>query len=260
LPLPGILKLGATGISVQTIQQRLAVHGYAPGEQGVYDKATRAAVAAFQAQHVDVRGEPLRADGIVGPATWWALEQQPGDAKILDPNAHTLMPPASAGGTRRGRSALEAAIGELVARRGEQGGNNRGPDVRKYLNDVVPEPSEWCAAFVSWCFHQNVTDAPDNKWPVPYTVGARALLNNVPKGDRYKLNDAKRRPEPGDLICWSRGDPKGWQGHVGIVHSTIGGVVLTIEGNRTSKVAGFSYTLASLKSSVNFLGFGRVKD
>jgi hypothetical protein len=49
------------------------------------------------------------------------------------------------------------AIDELNAGAGEEGGNNMGRWVRKYLQPAgLPEGNSWCAGFVSWCFLQAV--------------------------------------------------------------------------------------------------------
>lgn len=68
-----ILQSGSSGPFVQTLQNRLAELGYAPGSRdGHYGSLTRAAVLAFQADH------GLRTDGVAGPATWTALETSKG--------------------------------------------------------------------------------------------------------------------------------------------------------------------------------------
>ncbi len=63
------LRLGARGTSVVTLQQALAKDGRSPSltVDGRFGPATDAAVKKFQA------AEGLKADGIVGPATWGKL-------------------------------------------------------------------------------------------------------------------------------------------------------------------------------------------
>ncbi len=65
------------------------------------------------------------------------------------------MPEIELGGSKAGRRALATAIEELKDGAGEIGGNNRGPHVKKYLNDLAPEGQPWCAGFVSYCFSKN---------------------------------------------------------------------------------------------------------
>ena len=128
-----------------------------------------------------------------------------------------------------GRAALRAAIEEMTAGAREEGGNNRGPWVRTYLNDMAPEGSSWCATFVSWCY--------------------------LPRGGPHALCLLRQRQEtpagfPGeglgafagqrlcararDVVVWWRVRSAGWQGHAGLVHHVADGMLYTIEGNRTA--------------------------
>lgn len=56
---------------VRVLQYRLVVHGHAIDESGVWDVQTEAAVRKFQAD------SELVVDGIVGPITWGALNEEP---------------------------------------------------------------------------------------------------------------------------------------------------------------------------------------
>lgn len=64
-------------------------------------------------------------------------------------------------------------------------------------------------------------------------------------------------PEPGDLVFWWRVRADGWKGHVGLVHQLLDGILYTIEGNKSPKVAGFSYVFGRMDK---LLGFGHVPD
>lgn len=59
-----IVKRGATGHPVRTLQWMLRQRGYAVTVDGIFGPQTEAAVKAFQ------RSRGLTADGIVGPVTW----------------------------------------------------------------------------------------------------------------------------------------------------------------------------------------------
>jgi len=66
------------------LQRLLSSHGYFKDRippNGIFEDVTHENVVVFQLQHVDVRGTPLEADGIVGKKTWWALENPSGDAQ-----------------------------------------------------------------------------------------------------------------------------------------------------------------------------------
>jgi peptidoglycan hydrolase-like protein with peptidoglycan-binding domain len=47
------------------------------GADGDFGANTEKAVKAFQSEHNGPNGESLKADGIIGPATWWALTAAP---------------------------------------------------------------------------------------------------------------------------------------------------------------------------------------
>jgi Putative peptidoglycan binding domain len=67
----GILRPGATGAEVKTVQRALAQAGHSPGPiDGIYGPNTEQAVAAFQ------RSAGIPADGHYGPQTKQALEQK----------------------------------------------------------------------------------------------------------------------------------------------------------------------------------------
>ncbi len=162
------------------------------------------------------------------------------------------LPTIEFGGTAIGRGALAVAINELISGAKEFGGSNSGEWVKKYLNGLAPDGSSWCAGFVSFCFANSGFEMPFR-----YQVSARGLFNQFKvKNWSYKRENGTTS-EPGDIVFWWRGSPGGWQGHTGIVHHFQDGVLFTIEGNRISKVAGFSYKMNPMS---RLLGFGRVPD
>lgn len=246
-----VLKKGAKGAEVRELQDLLVKKGFDLVIDGDFGPGTFSAVKAFQSQNLDQDGRPLTVDGVVGPLTWWSLRNPKPDVATVHGVDFTVMPPDDAGGSERGRAALEAAIGQLNANAREIGGNNRGEFVRRYLNGIVEEGNSWCAGFVSWCYSQHPDGIPFN-----YTVGARDVLNKFRrKGWGYKLEDGVT-PEPGDVVVWKR-EGAAWMGHVGLVYQTIDGKLYTIEGNRSPRVQGFDYVLSRMEK---LLGFGRVPD
>jgi hypothetical protein len=249
-----LLKTGSHGSEVLRLTESLHRLGLMTAPTDTFDRATRAAVIAFQSQYLDERGLPLRVDGVVGPLTWWALMNPRKNASHAAPETRsvTKLPP---GGSRRGRAALAVAFAEIAAGAGEQGGNNRGPFVDRYLNGIVAAPADWCAGFVSFCFDQH----PDG-CPFGYTLGARDVLKRC-RARGWGFDPSVEQPMPGDIVVWRRGAPSGWQGHVGlVVETTQGGILHTVEGNRggyPSRVRTFSYPRVSMDA---LLGYARVPD
>ena len=83
--MPGpTLRMGDSGADVAKLQQALIEQGYACGNDtdgAIFGPSTDSAVKLFQAGHVGPDGKPLAVDGIVGPVTWWALENPSGSAQ-----------------------------------------------------------------------------------------------------------------------------------------------------------------------------------
>ncbi|MCW5946742.1 MAG: CHAP domain-containing protein [Fimbriimonadales bacterium] len=148
------------------------------------------------------------------------------------------------------RTMVLVAKQELEAGAKEIGGNNQGPFVEKYLNPSgIRPPQPWCAAFVSWCLRES---ARINRTmpPLPYFIRARSFYR-----DGLSRGLLAKDPQPGDIVVWWRGRKDGPLGHVGIVELRHGQWIQTIEGNRTTKVARFTYDLGRMP---RLLGFVRI--
>jgi CHAP domain/Putative peptidoglycan binding domain len=250
-----ILKKNSTGPEVLEVQQLLNELDYAVTENGVFDTNTYNAVRAFQAQHLDKEGNPLLPDGKVGELTWWSLHNPRKKVAASTAIDFTKMPSADFGGSTTGRKALQAAINEIKAGAGEIGGNNKGAFVKKYHKEAgAVEGDSWCASFVSWCYMQAA--GSKEAMPFNYTAGARDVLSQFKrKGWMYLHDNGTRRPRPGDVVVWWRIKLDGWKGHIGLVHHCEDGFLYTIEGNKSSKVQGFTYVISRLEK---ILGFGNV--
>jgi len=259
-----VLRRGAEGTEAERLQRLLNRWLAHEGalllvEDGEFGSRTDRAVRAFQASNVDNFGQPLVVDGIVGGLTWGALLRTA--AGQPDPVPHPLvsagdipwwkaMPDDAFGGSARGRAALQVAVGEALAGAGEGGGDNMGPDVDKYLHDIVEPPNNWCAGFVCWCL------ANSGSMPFPYTVGARMILTLAEQAGLTTFKDPiATRPRPGDIVVWWRDGPASWRGHTGFVHHVDQGRLFTLEGNKTSRVEGFDYPLVGME---RLLGFVRI--
>jgi len=250
-----VVKKGDKGPRVRELQRLLVDRGYPIDVDGDFGPQTYRALRAFQSQNLDQHGQPLVVDGKAGPLTWWSLTHP--KPVIITPSAveYDTMPSLEAAGSTLGRAALEAAIGELQAGAGEEGGNNRGPWVEKYLAPAgLPEGNSWCASFVSWCYLQ-ACGGDNSAMPFAYSPGARAILQEFKDKNLAYAPKSDYQPQPGDIVVWWREKLAGWRGHVGLVHQVRDGMLYTIEGNKSPRVQGFSYVFSRMEK---LLGFGHV--
>ena len=249
----GVLKKGNSGPAITELQNVLRELDYNIPVTGVFDTATFKAIRNFQSRHLDKHNNPLEVDGEVGELTWWALNHPRSKVKtgVIE---FGIMPGDEAGGSLTGRAALQVAIDELNAGAGEEGGNNKGPWVKKYLEPTgLPEGNSWCAAFISWCFLQAVGGDKKNM-PFKYSAGARNIFNQL-KQMGFVYNASEINPAAGDIVTWWRVSTTSGFGHIAIVHHYGDGFLYTIEGNKAANVAGFSY----VKTRMNkLLGYARV--
>ncbi len=140
------------------------------------------------------------------------------------------------------RSAYSYALEDLGTWEWKDGHN---PKVVQYFADVghswvQDDETAWCAAFVG---------AMLKKAGKPHTgkLNARSYLDY---GEKIHLDEA----EQGDILIFTRGDPSGWQGHVGFYtgqRTTTS--VNVLGGNQGNQVNIRSYPISRL------LGVRRIK-
>jgi hypothetical protein len=253
-----LLKRGMVGPEVGRLVKDLVAAGYPPNSDpgNNFNRDVEAAVKAFQSQNIGPNLVPLVVDGQAGPLTRWALDVALGKTPMPDvPNQDIgvgAVKPTDSSNT--GWSAIQIAIRELNAGAGESGSDNAGPDVMRYHAISGGKKGwDWCASFVSYCFHEGNPGA----MPFEPSYGARTVLERFKKKHwDYKASIASP-PAAGDIIVWWRVSLNDWRGHIGLVASYANGIVKTIEGNRgpfPAKVKSFSYTLGQID---RLLGFGR---
>ena len=197
----------------------------------ITDKMLSELVACYQ------RHNNLEPDGWCGPSTQAELLS-------LDPVA---LP------TELATLALTFAIGELG--HGEEGGNNSGRYVEGYKDMVFDgdddDDGAWCAAFVSWCLRKAASQL-DIKLPFSLSQGAKALFRNISEAGQLVTH-----PRAGDVVCWDRGKPGSWQGHIGFVESYENGILRTIEGNVGRFPSIVSRFVHDLENETRLIGFAR---
>jgi hypothetical protein len=221
------LFLGSRGPDVVKLTTVLAAQGYwSRAATGVFDEEVEDAVEYYQMTHQDRAGKMLRADGVVGDKTWWALENPEGDAQRS--HIPAILPKGL--GTLRAKL-LQCAIAEHAKGVREQpGGSNRGPEVDKYLPEhwlKNPGPP-WCAFFYSW-----VNKTALGYWPLGKREGSCSQARKLAAErdiwlPRQVAIDTKAIV-PGDAFILHRG-------HIGFVLRVSDTQYNTLEGNCGNRV------------------------
>lgn len=183
---------------------------------------------------------------------------QKAEKALADNPIFTTMPSAGLGGSKIGRQALQAAIGELRAGAREQGGNNRGPFVRKYLAAVkLEEGLPWSTAFVSWCF-----STTQGELPFKLSASGPNIAKEFKEKGWYHPGGGDYRPVPGDILWKMQKD--GRITGSGIVIRTTENTVYTIEGNTNegpgSKDLDSNRVAGRARPNNALLAFGHVPD
>lgn len=126
--------------------------------------------------------------------------------------------------------ALGVALRDADNRVQEEGGNNRGPWIRQYLDNVDPPiaiAAPWCAAFVQYC-----SDVAARALGIPNPlddVKHEALVQSYADWFTHAVVDPWSA-EPGDLVLFSFGGER-WD-HIGfVVQRPTGNGFFTCEGN-----------------------------
>jgi hypothetical protein len=123
-------------------------------------------------------------------------------------------------------AALKIAVGQVGVR--EVGGNNRGPEVERYLATVGLGPGHpWCAAFVVWCFREATIGAGGGLLlPLPRIGKCARLWSKSPGLWKSDL------PSVGAVyIHLANPDDPDSDGHCGIVTGFTDHSLLAVEGN-----------------------------
>jgi hypothetical protein len=203
---------------VKCIQQQLNRKGCGPLKiDGDYSRETMHAVMLFQARFTDLKGNPLKVDGIIGPITWTALFGAYSNTSITSaPNVLLA-------------SVLDIARTQLGVIE-EYAGSNNSRNINYYQDAVgIKHGEPWSMAFIYWCFRQTCIslEVPN---PV-YRTGD--VLDEWCKARAKKITAAVAKKStamvlPGQVFIMSTG---GGYGHTGFVEKVEGGMLTTIEGN-----------------------------
>lgn len=208
-----VLKPGDIGESVSRLKGMLTSQGcfVSPVNIGslTYNAEVLDAVLYFQATHLDSSGKFLEADGVVGPKTWWALQNPSGNPQRSHLISHV---PAGIAGARA--DLIRVAFQEHAAGIHEvPDGSNCGDGVDKFIKGFGPVP--WCALSLSWIFNAALGH---------YLMNTRYALVLKMWRDAIDANKAHYKssyePVPGDVMVMLYKDANGHltgTGHTGLV-------------------------------------------
>jgi hypothetical protein len=257
-------RIGAYGDDVSYLHQLLAESGF-PCAGGVvppfFGRETLVAVRSFQACNVGPDGEHLVPDGVVGPRTWWALENCGSEPlfKSLGLSLAHEYPgmPLQIPSNHVAGAALDSAWAELrYGAREVPNGSNRGPRVDLYTGFSGKPPEvkgpPWCAHFASW----NFAKAPGGS-PFGRLGGALAIVKYC--RDRHPGSVDPLFVQAGDLGVIETGPGYGHVFQVAAVvgGDTKGGTVWTVEGNSGNAVRIRKRLVSSADWYVNFDRYAR---
>ncbi len=193
--------------SVEDIQLALKEKGYNPGPvDNIMGRKTIAAIKEFQ------KDNSLVIDGIVGPITLSALFAK--DVPHTDKAVPLYMPWLAEAyqliGTQEdpGAGSNEAIIGWGKALRID------------YSDDETP----WCGLFTAHCIGSQLSEEPLPTNP----LGAR---------NWRKFGEECDIPQLGSIMVFWRGEPDGWQGHVGFYWAEDDTCYQIIGGNQSNSVS-----------------------
>jgi len=234
---------------IRAVQQQLNAIGCGPiGVDGGFGDDTFNAVQLFQTRFADAKGNPLTADGIIGPATWSSLFGSDTVATVdTAPNALLT-------------EVVNVAVSKIGVLENPLGSNS-GPEVTAYLANVDLAPGNaWCMAFVYSCFKEASANLGIAN-PVFRTGGVLDGWENA-RGTKISSRDAGDNPSvilPGQIFIISTG---GGHGHTGLVEKVEHGILTTIEGNTNTGgsregIGVFRRTARSISSiNVGFIQYG----
>jgi hypothetical protein len=256
-----VLSVGMSGGDVPVLQQTLIEQGFSCGEDPnsepqVFGHSTDSSVKLFQASHDGPDQKCLSVDGVVGPDTWWALENPSGSAQGQPGQVLPDMPSQDPSNVIAG-AGLQSAWLELHKQVFEiPDGSNRSPEIDLYTG-MSGKPSSiagppWCAYFVSWNFAKAPHGSPFGRIGGAQAI-AHACQHSIP-GSVISAPFPDGAVKPGDIGVIANGQDHGHAFHVAAV---LGGTAWTVEGNSGNAIRSKKRAIASAKYYINFDAYAK---
>ena len=218
------LRYGAVGADVRKLQTLLKKHGYFDGSiGGNFLTLTKAAVVHFQQTHQGPKGTFLAVDGVVGPSTWWALENASGPAQKSGLATNRgIIPEGISSGRRKILERCVELHGQNI--REIPDGANSGDGVDQFVHGVGKPP--WCCFCVS-----EIWKTVFGSYPLNYRHGHCLTLWRAAKAKGLTHYKGDYEPIPGDIFIMLYGTSG--SGHTGFVSNVESGgrKFNTFEGN-----------------------------
>jgi hypothetical protein len=240
-----ILKKGSKGPGVVDVMDRLEAQGFDVEITNYYfqkfNTKLEDAVIYFQQTHLGRDGKPLIVDGVVGPATMWALKHPTGKSQTS--NLNPLIPRGIEGDRLK---VLKVAVAEHAKGVKERpNGSNRSKEIDKYfpawwMNKHkaarhLAKGLPWCMYFVSWVFKEALGKYPTGR----IEGGCSRFAQKAKEREAWWVEDPLC-VWPGDIfmILHPKKPGKPQTGHTGIVLRSNQNVtkINTIEGNCGNRV------------------------
>lgn len=246
------LKKGDFGTEVKLLQSLLQSQGFFNDSVlGNFRERTLSAVLHFQQTHNGPDKKPLTVDGVVGPNTWWALNNPSGQEQ------RNGRPQETPSGLSNSRGAIitwaekEHAAGVKEV----PDGSNWSPRISQYLIAAgIDYPAPWCQSFALCGCKESLI--------IPYPPGktasvAKAWYSAQNKGLAHECSGPVYTPRPGDQFVMLNGDGTG---HTGFVYRVSKNLkeINTLEGNCGNRVALQRRKVSSIHGFINI--FGDAKD
>jgi uncharacterized protein (TIGR02594 family) len=102
----------------------------------------------------------------------------------------------------------------------------------KYLSVPFRRGFAWCGLFVLYCHKLAGIGFLDKIDTEHDLLAARNWL---------RVGSEPEKPQTGDVVVFSRGDPKSWQGHVGFYLTERAGFIWVLGGNQNDQVKILKY-------------------
>lgn len=128
---------------------------------------------------------------------------------------------------------LAIAQGEVGVK--ETPGPEHNPRIVEYFREsghsgIKDDETPWCSAFMNWVFAKAGIVGTGS-------LAARSWL---------KWGKPLSKPKPGAVVVFWRGNPRGWQGHVGLYLGEYAGYISVLGGNQGDSVKISKYPRSNL--------------